>query len=109
MNAGLDALLERQLAIAKQADPHHCSRCGTYLDRWYCGFPRVRCMDIGKWTTCPRCGWSVRQDPPGSGVLAPHGGRNWIPCPESGQLAAPGESGPEAEQIARTERADTEG
>ena len=86
--ASFNAAIEHDLAIAKQADLHHCSKCGTYLDRWYYGFPLplcCHCVDIGKWTTCPRCGWHVRQDPPGSGVLGVHGGRNWKPCPESGK------------------------
>jgi len=98
--ASFNALIERQLAIAEKADPHHCSRCGRHLGRWYYGFPLPLCpicVDIDKWMTCPCCGWMVRQDPPGSRVLGVHGGRNWVPCPESGkQIPADPEAAPRA-------------
>lgn len=74
--AAFSALLERELSIAEQADPHHCSECGRYLDRWHFGFPRPLCTfcnDARNWGRCPCCGRTVRQDPPGSGVLMIHG------------------------------------
>ena len=40
---GFDALIERQLAVARLADPHHCSGCGRYLWEWYLGFPMPVC------------------------------------------------------------------
>jgi hypothetical protein len=88
----LQELIDRQLAIAAQADPHHCSQCGRDLDRWYYGFPLplcARCMGARLWGTCPRCGAHVRQSPAGSGVLTSHG-PNGTPCasPVSGTEAA---------------------
>jgi hypothetical protein len=41
--ADFNALIERQLVIARQADPHHCSQCGRDLSRWYHGFPLPLC------------------------------------------------------------------
>ena len=46
-----NALIERQLVIAAEQDPNHCSRCGRDLIRWYLGFPRPlcpRCLDAGR-------------------------------------------------------------
>jgi hypothetical protein len=86
----LDTLLERQLAIAAQADPRHCSKCGRYPERWYYGFPlplRCFCIDVRMWGHCPRCGGTVRQEPPGSGVLTVHGPKD-NPCPGSGMHPA---------------------
>jgi hypothetical protein len=85
--ASFNALIERQLIIAEQADPHHCSRCGRDLGRWYYGFPLplcAGCNDIGKWGCCPVCLRICRQDPPGSGALVPHGPTK-KPCPGIGQ------------------------
>ena len=39
----LQESLDQDLAIARQADPNHCSKCGRYLDRWYYGFPLPLC------------------------------------------------------------------
>lgn len=99
----LDSLLERQRAIAAQADPHKCSACGRHLDRWYYGYPLplcAFCIDARSWGTCPICGWCVRQNPAGSGVLANHGLKG-DPCLGSGQCPA-GAGQPEAAQAGQT-------
>lgn len=83
----LQDLLDRQLAIAAQADPHHCSECGRELERWHYGFPLplcAFCIDARNWGYCPDCHGTYRQEPPGSGVPVIHGPKK-NPCPGSGK------------------------
>jgi hypothetical protein len=82
--AGLDALIRRQLCIAAQADPHHCSDCGRYLWFWYYGFPLplcAACIDRQRRRyLCPACALPLdRRGPfdgtePSSGVPGGHVG-----------------------------------
>jgi hypothetical protein len=59
--ADFNAPIEQQLAIAKKADPHHCSECGRDLDRWYDGFPLPLCCfcnDVRRNTARDAGDWS---------------------------------------------------